>query len=227
MRIIPSLAAFSALLLSAGPALADITARFAQPDEPPMVAQVNDRGESRIEVADAVYLTTGGVTYMIVEDAQGRFVARQEDFLALMSELLAAFPADSPPAPAPLEIVERGTETLAGRTGTVFRISDPRRPSEPFDMVISTDPELAPLGRAVGSVIGPFSVTVSRAMPAFGAAVSELAGRGTLLRFGPLWRLERIEIAPVPESTFALPGAPLDRDALRARLRADAGPASR
>jgi len=221
MRIRLILAAFSAALFAAGPAAADMTARFAQADgAPPVVAQINDRGDSRVTVTEAVYLTTGGVTYMILNDAQGQFVARQEDFLRLMNELLAALPAESPSAPAQLRIVEAGTESLAGRSGTIFRLSDPAMPSDSFDLVISTDPGLAPLGRAMASVIGPFSMAVARSMPGFGAAVSEVIGHGALLRFGPLWRLETIEVAPVPQSAFALPSAPLGIDALRARLLA-------
>jgi hypothetical protein len=222
MYIIRIIAALFAVLLIAAPASADITARYAQWNgEPPMVVQASDSGESRVTVSEAVYVTTGGVNYMILDDAQGRFVIRQQDFLNLMADLLRATTAAAPTnAPAPA-VAEGGTETLAGRAGTVFRLSDPRQPSDTFELVISTDPELAPLGRAIGSLVGVFGITMSRTAPGLGTAVSELVGRGTLLRFGPLWRLESVEVAPVPQSAFALPSAPLSPEALRARFHVD------
>ena len=220
MQIARILAAIFAALLIAAPASADITARYAQWNgEPPMVVQVSDIGESRITVTEAVYVTTGGVDYMILEDAGGQFVVRQQDFLGMMADLLRAAPAAAPPGAPPPTIAESGTETLAGRAGTVFLISDPRHPSDRFDLVISTDPELAPLGRAIGSLVGIFGITMSRTSPTLGAALSDLVGRGALLRFGPLWRLESLEVEPVPQSAFALPSAPLSPEALRARFR--------
>lgn len=222
MQIARILTAIFTVLLIAAPASADITARYAQWNgEPPMVVQVSDSGESRITVTEAVYVTTGGVDYMILDDAQGQFVVRQQDFLGMMADLLRASPAATPPSAPPPAIAESGTETVAGRAGTLFRLSDPRQPSDTFDLVISTDPELAPLGRAIGSLVGVFGITLSRTSPGLGAAFSELVGRGALLRFGPLWRLESVEVAPVPRSAFALPSAPLSPEALRARFRVD------
>ena len=223
MHIVRIIAALFAALLIAAPASADITARYTQWNgDPPMVVQVSDSGESRIAVTEAVYVTTGGVDYMILDDAEGQFVVRQQDFVDMMAELLRATSAAAPPSAPPPSIAENGSETLAGRAGTVFRLSDPRQPSDAFDLVISTDPELAPLGRALGSLVAVFGITMSRTSPALAEALAELVGRGALLRFGPLWRLESVEVAPVPQSVFALPSAPLAPTALRARFHVDA-----
>lgn len=228
MSLIRIIAACLAALLIAGPAWADVTARYAQEGGgPPILVQAGDNGDSRVTVDEAIYVTTGGIVYMILDDAAGRFVVRQQDFLNLLDELMRATAvAEAAYVPAPV-ISEGGSEILAGRSGTVFRISDPRQASDTFELVISTDPELAQIGRAIGSLVAAFSTTMGRSWPGFASAFSELVGRGALLRLGHWWRLESVDVGPVPQSAFALPSAPLDRDALRARLNAGAGPASR
>jgi hypothetical protein len=222
MRILSKLAALFALLF-ANPASAAITARYSQSNgEPPVVVQIADNGDSRVTVTEAAYVTTGGIVYMIMSDPHGQFVVRQDIFLGLMDEMLRATRPASRPDDRRLAIAERGTETVAGRTGALFRISMPGNPSDAFEIVVSADPELAPLGRAMMALLVPFSVTMSRETPGFGAAFSDVLGRGTVLRLGPLWRLENIDSAPVPPSAFTLPSAPLSRDELLARLRANA-----
>jgi hypothetical protein len=187
-----------------------------------VVVQIGDNGESRVTVTEAAYVTTGGIVYMIMSDAHGQFVVRQDIFLGLMDEMLRATPPATRANDSRLAIAESGTETIAGRTGALFRISMPGNPSDAFEIVVSADPELAPLGRAMMALLIPFSTTMSRETPGFAAALSSVLARGTVLRLGPLWRLESIDSAPVPQSAFALPGAPLSRDELLARLRANA-----
>ena len=218
MRTAPILAALLALVLAA-PAEADVTARFRQTDGRPMVVEVNDFGESRMTVSNAVYVTTGGVMYMILNDSQGIFVVRQQDFMALMAELLGVSgPNEASTGGDRVTILQAGSETLAGRAGTVFRLGAPQHPADSLELVISADPELAPLGPAMAAHIAPFFETMSGAMPGVSAAVVELMARGTLIRLGDLWRLDSVEIAPVAPSAFALPSPPIDRAALAARL---------
>jgi hypothetical protein len=217
---------FFALLLLSSPALADITARYRQMIEPgEVVVQANDRGESRMTVTDAAYVTTAAGTHMILTDRQGTYVARQDDFLSLLDALSRATQPDAQPAASrPLAIREEGSETVAGRTGTKFRISLTEESVDAFEVVISTDPELAPLGRVVAAHFAPFFRTTTRAMPGLAEAVTDLLGRGTLLRFGPLFQLESLDAAPIPASAFALPSAPLSREALAARLSLPSSP---
>src|SRR3954451_16168583 len=222
MRTTSMLALVFALLL-ASPASAAITARYSQSNgEPPLVVQTGDNGESLVTVTEAAYVTTGGIVYMIMSDAHGQFVVRQDVFLGLMDEMLRATRPAERTNDSRLAIAEHGTETIAGRTGAMFRISMPGNPSDAFEIVVSAEPELAPLGRAMMALLVPFSTTMSRETPGFAAAFSDVLGRGTVLRLGPLWRLDSIESGPVPASAFALPSAPLGRDELLARLRANA-----
>ena len=54
----------------------------------------------------------------------------------------------------------------------------------------------------------------------FEKAMLELFGKGAVLRFNQVLRLERIDKAPLPPTMFTLPEPLLSRDALRTRLRA-------
>lgn len=212
-----------AFLSQTSPAQADITARYSQAaGQGDMIVVTDDRGQSRMNVTDAAYVTTGGVAYIAVTDEQGGYVVRLEDFMSLMDELVRA---TGPSAPAPgaarVQVQEGGTETVGGHSGRVFRISDPRTPRDVFELVISTDPGLAPLGRAMARPLAPMFATMGRAIPGLAEALSDVLGRGALLRFGPLFRLESLGNAPVPASTFVLPSPPITREALAARLGAD------
>ena len=213
------LTAIAALFL-ATPAAAGLTARYAQEGEArPLTIQVGANGDSRMMVAEAVYVRTRGTIYMIMSDAGGEFVVRQEDFLSLMEELLRAAPAAGPPPSAGRTMIaEAGRETVGGRVGTRFLLSLSGAPSDTIDAVLSTDPELAPLGRAMAHQMPPFFATMGRAIPGFGEAMAELMARGTLIRLATLWRLESVESGPIPDSAFAVPSAPIDREALAARF---------
>jgi hypothetical protein len=211
-----------AALLFATPAAADITARYRQGNgEGEMVVQVNDRGESRMSVTEATYVTRDGVTYMLLTDARGSFVVRLADFLALMDELLRARSDAAPPANSGgVTISEAGSEILAGQNGRLYRIVNTRIASDVFEVVIGTDAELAPLSSAMAGALLPMFETMGRGAPGLAEALRDLLGRGAVLRLGPLFQLERIERAPVPASAFELPSAPISREALAKRLQA-------
>jgi hypothetical protein len=213
--------AFAAFLV-ADPAAADITARYRQGNgEADMVLQVNDRGDSRMTVTEATYVTRDGITYMLVRDSQGSFVARQEDFLALMAALLRAT-GEPPASTARVAISEGGPATVAGRTGRLFRLGNRDTPSDSFDVVISTDGDLAPLTAVMIRHLVPFFETMGRSNPELAAAARDVLGRGAVLRFGPLFELESAATAPVPAAAFDLPSPPISRDALAQRLQNEA-----
>jgi len=213
----------AAAFLFATPAAADITARYRQANgEADVVVQVNDRGESRMSVTEATYVTRDGVTYMLLTDPQGSFVVRLADFLALMDELLRAQGDTAPQAAASgVTTSDAGPETVAGQNGRLYRIVNRRIASDVFEVVISTDAELAPLTGAMAGALLPMFETMGRSAPGLAESLRELLGRGALLRLGPLFQLESIDRAPVPASAFDLPSAPLSREALAERLQAN------
>ena len=221
-----------ALLGFASPAHADLTARYASshPGGPTLSVAVADDGRVRVEAGgrdEVVMITRHGVDYLVARDREGTVVGRPEDFLVIMRERLAN-EVERPPASFHLldsisyVIVERGTETVAGRQGAVYAVTmaagDNRRAL--LDFVVTTDPELAPVGREISKLIelatGPV-LAVTRGW-ALVERIRELAARGTPLRVGTSFRLEEVSMAPLPESAFELPGPVLDRAALAARI---------
>lgn len=210
------------MLAAADPALADITARFRQGEGPPIVVQVNDRGDSRMTVTDGVYLSRNGADHMVLTFREGTVVARREDFLALIAEFSGAQNRAAPPADNRVEISEQGSETIGGRTGTIYRIGTAGR-NDSIDLVISTDADLAPIGRVFQYQFLPMLAAQGVSPPGLAAAMTDLLSRGALLRFGALFQLEAVDMAPVPASTFELPAAPVSRDVLRARIMGETG----
>ncbi|HYJ52114.1 MAG TPA: hypothetical protein VEW04_02995 [Allosphingosinicella sp.] len=214
-----------AFCLGAAPAAADITARYRQAVEGQgdLMVQVSSRGESRMTVAEATYITRDGVTYMALTDGTGSFVVRQQDFLALMADLLRATGEPAPPANAArVTISEAGAESVGGRPGRLFRIGNPAIPSDMFEVVISDDAGLAPLRGVMLAHLAPFFDTMGRSSPGLAEALRDLLGRGALLRLGPLFQLESIDTAPVPSSAFELASPPISHETLAERLQAQA-----
>lgn len=205
------------LALAADPALADVTARFRQADGPPIVIQANDRGDSRMAVTDGVYVTHGGVNHMILTFPGGAIVVRQEDFIAVMTELTSVVGPARPADRGRIAITEHGRETVGGRSGTVYRVGD-EGSADRLEFVLSTDADLAPIGQVFRAQFLPMLTAQSSTPPSLAAAMTDLLSRGALLRFGSMFQLEAVDAAPVPPSTFELPSAPVSRDVLRERI---------
>lgn len=208
-----------AILLGATSAAADITARYAQKASSPMIVQVSDGGDSRIEVVGAAYLNTGGVSYLVANDARGRFTVRLDTFTALIGDLMRASRNGSPASRIEVRISEHGAETIAGRNGRLFRISATSNPSDAIDMVVSSDADLAPLARVMSRDFGPMLMSAGQQAPAVIEAMVALMNRGALLRLGDLWRLESVDTMALEPSIFALPSAPISREELIEHIR--------
>ena len=217
VRRVRWIAALVAMLVAA-PAQADITARFAQRGDRQIIVEVRDNGDSRITVNDGVYVSTGGATHMILTDARGTFVARQADFVALMDELMRIMPLQQGAAGDSFAIEERGTETIAGRNGRVLRIGARASRTDAMDVVVSEDSELAPVGRAMATLLAPILVVATQATPGLSDAMTGLLQRGTVLRFGNVFTLASVDTSPVSPRGFILPSAPVSREALRERI---------
>jgi hypothetical protein len=207
--------------MTADPALADVTARYRQADGPPIVIQVNDRGDGRMAVTNAVYLSSSGANHMILTLSSGTIVVRREDFLAVIAELSGVLTPPTPPSRR-IAISEHGREVVGGRSGIVYRVGAAGT-ADFLEFVVSTDADLAPVGRVFQAQFLPMFATQGMTPPGLLEAMTDLLSRGTLLRFGNMLRLEAADTAPVPASAFALPGTPISRDALRERIMSDAG----
>ena len=95
-----------------------------------------------------------------------------------------------------------------------------------MDWVISSDPDLAPLGRvfarqfdaSTNGMRTMLGSTVGADVENFSEPIRALLARGAPLRMGHILRLERVDNGPIPSSEFQLPSTPLTRAQLEARL---------
>jgi hypothetical protein len=224
--------------VAVAPAHADVTAHFvAGGGSARMTIAVNDRGDSRITQGDEVsLLTVGGADYLLGTDRFGTFVARKEDFVAVQAE--AARAARGPDQPAPqadgdsaqwtLRPVRGGSETVGGRTGIVWTLRDSQGRPDLLGAVyvISTDADLAPVGRVSARWMTEAMTAAEQRgdtdLNGHNEGVRAIYAFGTVIRQGGDFALESVDTNPIPASEFALPSAPLSRAQLAARLH---GPA--
>ena len=87
-----------------------------------------------------------------------------------------------------------------------------------MDVVVSEDIELAPVGRAMATLLAPILVVATQATPGLSDAMAGLLQRGTVLRFGNVFTLDSVDTALVSPEGFILPSAPISREALRERI---------
>jgi hypothetical protein len=124
--------------------------------------------------------------------------------------------------------VAQGSETVAGRVGARWRLVQPHRdvtgPDDHPVVVISADPDLAPVGAALAArfeaMDSGYSIVVA-SNGISGHVPTPILGamrQGTIIRFGNNFYLHSVETGPVPPSTFALPPTILDGEQTIARM---------
>lgn len=204
----------------------DMTARYAREGQPALVVMAAANGDSRVVAGDTVFLRRGDAEYVVLHDAAGTFSTRIDDALAVFGEDQPGFSA-GPRAQPEYALTEGGREAVSGVRGLLWKGHPREVPSlTSFEGVVSTDPALAPLGRGL-AMQTRFAITRNSAIGGgpgnFERAMLDLFGKGTILRFNTVLRLESIEKAPLPAALFAVPDPLLGRDALRTRLHQPAG----
>ncbi|MCW3835207.1 hypothetical protein ACFQ1E_00870 [Sphingomonas canadensis] len=225
--MIGRIAAAALLFLAAGCAPAkpvDLSAAFAREDGGSILVEAAEGGDARAEADGRVYLVRGGREYVILSDAAGSFAARAEDYAALLAERAAAAKAGPSGEPDYDLNREDATDLIAGVRGTKWRVHPRHTPSlNSAQAVISTDPTLAPAARALAlqARLTVAENSVGEGGPGkLARAMLALFDKGFVLRMGDALKLDRIDAGPIAAIRFELPGAPLGRDALRARLAA-------
>lgn len=213
------LLAFWVLLFLATPAAADVTAEYRSEMNEGMIVRLADNGNLLIEHGTtSAYLTVRGETYLILNDARGRFVTRRDTFLTVMQRLTDAFPSPLSPVPARYSILDNGEEEIAGFAGRRLSVGTEGSQQDRMDIIVSEAPELATVGRAIAGHIVPWFGIAPGTTPELSRVLGEVLGRGALLRLGPLFALSSIDRTPIPAAHFRLPGPVLDEDSLIARL---------
>jgi len=209
-----------ALALCAGSARADITAVYHGPEgTPPMIIKLGADGSLKSDRGKGmVTILRDGHSFIIQNGQRGPNVFRVEDMKVAMAEQLAKAPpqvrAQIANAPGRV-LVLQGTMTVGGWTGDAYysRAADGTLSPAPF-LVISHDPALAPLGRAIAL---QFEIGDQLMGSKPNTAVLNAMRAGTpLLMNGQA--LESISDAPVDPAEFALPAPVETLEQLRKRL---------
>ncbi|RYY23326.1 MAG: hypothetical protein EOP62_20460 [Sphingomonadales bacterium] len=200
----------------------DVTAHYAREGLPDLIAMSAANGDSRVAAGDTVFLRKGEAEYVVLHDAGGSFSAKIDDALAVFGEDQPAS-LGAPRVQPEYALTEDGSETVAGIKGAVWKGHPREVPSlASFEAVVSSDPALAPLGRAL-AMQTRFAVLRNSADLGgpgnFEKAMIELFEKGAVLRFNQILKLERFYKGPIPAEMFAVPEPLLSRDALRTRLR--------
>jgi TonB family protein len=228
-RFLPFLLPALSLLIPV-PAQADVTARYHVGSTVPVIVQVNDAGQARINMgAQAAIIVRDGTAYMLMADLQGPYAIRYDVLMSALDEatrtLLHREARQPLPTDPEYEAVELGAATEAGYAGTAWTIiqrGESGRPA-PFELVVSTDPVLAPVGRVLARLSANTSSGFAPpwSTPSFDhnfvTAMNSVFERGTIIRFGRMMRLESASTDPIASSTFELPGEPLSREQFLAR----------
>lgn len=119
-----------------------------------------------------------------------------------------------------VEIIPVGPEIVSGIQGNLYRlvlISGGTR-SPPVEMVVATDPRLAPIGREFVRMVEslrPAVVAAAGGEPQLYTALRGMVGLGAPLRIGTEMRIDSVGTDDVPDSQFALPGPVMSREQLR------------
>ncbi|HEY0311986.1 MAG TPA: hypothetical protein VGC56_05770 [Allosphingosinicella sp.] len=246
------IAAAGAAMLLGSPALADITAHYvmpggigrltidatgkkgtsvtedkvpATPPRPAITVEINDLGDTRLSRGnEQALLTLGGVTYLIESDLAGTFAVREDDWAAVQFEPLGAIAKDNqqPHDPTRYVLVSKGSETVAGRTGTLWALRSTGKAGDTFDAVLSADPDLAPVGRAIAAQFALSSRMMKLmlgSIPEFMAKTEEMLGKGAVIRLSRMLLLDGVSHDPIPASEFALPAVVLTKDQYAARAK--------
>jgi hypothetical protein len=205
---------------------------------PTMTVATDDAGHARMEMLapgapgtprpGVAFITREGTRYVALNGPGPgmQMVARQEDVLALVSQFAAPLLRGSAQEGARMAMQQRveiqpvGPETVSGVQGNLYRVvmimGETRSP--PVEVVVATDPRLAPVSHEFASLaesLRPTVVSLLGGEPQAYMAFRGLMGLGAPLRIGNEVRIDSISMDDVPDSQFALPGPVMSREQLQ------------
>lgn len=205
---------------------------------PTMTVAADEAGHGRIEMLapaapgtprpGVALITREGVRYVALNGPGPgmQMVARQEDVLALVSQFAAPLLRGSAQEGVRMAMQQRveiqpvGPETVSGMQGNLYRVvmvtGETRSP--PVEVVVATDPRLAPVSREFAGLaesLRPTVVSLLGGEPQAYMAFRGLMGLGAPLRIGNEVRIESVSLDDVPDSQFALPGPVMSREQLQ------------
>ncbi len=225
-------------LLIAAPVQADTTAVYKSPKlGAEMTIEIASNGDVRGSVGGRgdYILTLDGKGYLVFFTDKGVVVDRVDDAATAMTDYirekmpqLAKMPGiDGPGGPDGPKYVAGGVLTVNGRAGTTWYLqwgAAQRADSEP-EIVISNDPALAELGRAMARQFEMSTRTLGQML---GHKDGRMSGMNDVLRTGAPLRVAGMDLvsvtaAPIAADRFKLPAEPETLEQVRARLVASGG----
>jgi hypothetical protein len=211
------------LALAPLPALADVTARYTV-DGKELLVEVDDGGNSRIGIAGKfAVIRRDGVDYLLVEDKTGPKVFELQGIVDLLKGILPKpKPEDAEKDKVEFGVVPgNGSATVAGRSGAIWLMSMLKGPEEDrkrqVEVVMSADPQLAPVGAVFARTADVFLEFMGSFMPEstqFGATARAILAKGAPLRIHPLdpakpvkmgFELTAVDTAEIDAKHFELP----------------------
>jgi hypothetical protein len=229
--------ALAILACCATPAAAGLRATYSDAEgSRKLVIDVADNGDARIgdKASDDYGLFVGGHFYMVSRDDKGPTVARIEDVAAAIDQVMPPVFKDiftkaaASAKPGKLRLEAKGERSLAGRAGKLWLVygMDEKDPAKPTEFVISEDPALKPVGRAMeqfmNAAVVPAAVFIGPAAAEIVAETHQIFALGTPLDAGGRFKLEAVETVDVPAEALKLPGKLKTVDEIVAAMKAGA-----
>ncbi|MDB5697564.1 MAG: hypothetical protein JWN69_368 [Alphaproteobacteria bacterium] len=208
------------LAIAAQPAFAGQRAVYAEPDGKKVTIEVADNGFARIsDDPDQYGIWRDGQYYLVTRDHGHLSVARIEDLASAIDQVVppifkTIFQAAGSAPPAGLRIEAKGRRTIAGHDGQVYAVRgiDRDKPDETTEFVMSSDPALQPVGRAmeqftIGTIV-PLGTLVGDLAAEMVADARAIFAKGAPLDLGGHFTLVSFEAADVSAETMNLPAKP-------------------
>lgn len=234
MKTLPVFLVSLVAFANASPAHADIAGRFetvgdGSPIRLEMTVEADEAGNVRTQMArlGSYYLLRDGELYQVTHSDGEQSVVRVADLMTLQAELSKDFFPDEPmPMDQPLQrFAAMGSEVVQGRSGIGYgMVSDDSPEPRYASIVVSKDPSLAPLGRAIVAS----NEAMAGSMSGWGQMGTMLALMNedmlAVLRTGAPIRMLQLELTdlssdPIPSERFDLPAEPLTLDEVRDRMK--------
>jgi hypothetical protein len=230
----PVLLRVMAALLCATPiaAHADVTARYAVGEEV-LVVEVDDGGDYRAGIEGKfALLRRGGAEYAVIYDAGSPTVLELRSFISFV-QMMMKHELPSEAADVQFVLRDTGEAEVGGRKGRRWRFGRVGERGNPLEVVMSSDPALAPMGavfrNATASMIQLFGQMLGAGGKTnFVPLLTELFAKGTPIRIeGPgIIELRSVTLDTIDPKRFELPGPVVDSSALMAGARASDEPGS-
>jgi hypothetical protein len=221
-----------ALSVFAFPASADVAGRYETKDKNAlftmeMTIETNDAGDVRAQMAGQsnYFLLKSGVLYTVGRGEAGPIVERVADMLAVQAETMRRLGMSDQLAEAAgklpqLEFAKIGPEAVGTWQGDAFGVKSDSDEIGPYAaFVISDDPRIAPLGKAIAAMNSDMMGTAGKMMPGFGQlgqAFMKFLSNGTPVR---MMNFELTDVSDdrISPERFDVPAPPQTLEQLKAR----------